>query len=217
MRIESFHRTFKHDYANGKAMSRIDKCLFMLVRYVRDKIIIGMLIKEERGKVSYTISTIRDRHKTSLSINSSENVIKVTETSWSIKSQSLENTFYSVELVETPCYKVDPIKKCKMICNPCKICIHTYTCSCIDNSIHCVVCKHIHTVVNFTACSTPVLLLNTEIEIEAGPSEINTKFDFHVNQHQTLVEIKSNESKLVHKIQYMSGLIKTKDLDMNLA
>jgi hypothetical protein len=50
MRIESFHRTFKHDYANGKAMSRIDKCLFMLVRYVRDKIIIGMLIKEKKGK-----------------------------------------------------------------------------------------------------------------------------------------------------------------------
>jgi hypothetical protein len=102
-----------------------------------------------------------------------------------------------------------------MICNPCKICIHTYTCSCIDNSIHCVICKHIHTVVNFTACSTPALELNTEIEIEAGPSEVNTKFDTHINQHQTLVEIKLNESKLVHKIQYMLALIKTTDFDMN--
>lgn len=33
---------------------------------------------------------------------------------------------------------------CKLICTDCLICIHNFTCSCIDSSIKYNICKHIH-------------------------------------------------------------------------
>jgi len=33
---------------------------------------------------------------------------------------------------------------CAMVCSACKICIHTFKCSCLDYSIKSIICKHIH-------------------------------------------------------------------------
>ena len=33
---------------------------------------------------------------------------------------------------------------CALICSDCGICIHMYTCTCLDATLHCTICKHVH-------------------------------------------------------------------------
>ena len=42
-------------------------------------------------------------------------------------------------------------EKCNLLCSYCKICIHTYSCTCIDAQIKMNMCKHIHAVQRCTA------------------------------------------------------------------
>lgn len=46
---------------------------------------------------------------------------------------------YIVEKLQSSC-------TCKIMCNECGVCIHRYTCTCLDCSIKWNMCKHIHLV-----------------------------------------------------------------------
>ena len=44
---------------------------------------------------------------------------------------------YTVERIQDTC-------SCKICCGTCKACVHMYSCTCLDASLHTTVCKHIH-------------------------------------------------------------------------
>ena len=57
MYVEAFHRTLKYTYLKGKVNKRMDKCLYMLLKFARDK---GFerLVKLEKGKLTGWIKVI---------------------------------------------------------------------------------------------------------------------------------------------------------------
>ncbi|GFX84164.1 uncharacterized protein TNCV_927751 [Trichonephila clavipes] len=83
MHIESMHRTIKHVYPQGKKVKRLDKALFSLMKFVRDRVF-DRLISLEKGKVSSKISQLRKRHKVGRSLTSL--CIENNEDEWSVSS-----------------------------------------------------------------------------------------------------------------------------------
>ena len=68
---------------------------------------------------------------------SQQHVTEVSENIWKVTSQHQDDVFYTVHRLLTSC-------ECKLSCRRCNVCVHQYTCSCLDATIHATVCKHIH-------------------------------------------------------------------------
>ncbi|GFS72853.1 uncharacterized protein NPIL_603981 [Nephila pilipes] len=58
MHIESMHRTIKYVYLQGKKVKRLDRALFYLMKFVRDRVF-DRLICLEKGKISSKIAQLR--------------------------------------------------------------------------------------------------------------------------------------------------------------
>ena len=134
MALESFHRVLKTCYLQRKRNRRVDHLLAALLKIARDKAFEAWG-KWEKGKRTSKIKDISKRHKESLQIDASI-ASKVANNEWSFPSSST-NAVYSV-LKEEAC------NNCKMKCTSCSVCIHEYSCTCPDFSVHSVPCKHIH-------------------------------------------------------------------------
>jgi len=134
MHIERMHRTLKHIYLQGKKVKRLDKSLYALMKFIRDRSI-DRLIVIHKGKITSKIKELRKRHKHSLEM-SHEMVLKATEDSWDIVSEK-HSEMYRVNRLKTFC-------DCQIQCQDCLSCIHCNTCSCTGNAIKWNMCKHIH-------------------------------------------------------------------------
>ena len=58
---------------------------------------------------------------------------------WMVQSQTDGSIEYTIRLINKTCY-------CKLSCTHCRACVHTYTCTCMDATLHATVCKHVHLV-----------------------------------------------------------------------
>ena len=67
------------------------------------------------------------------------NLTKRDDTSWIVPSETDPEANYVVKLVNDTC-------DCKLRCSICAVCIHTFSCTCMDSTIHATVCKHVHLV-----------------------------------------------------------------------
>ncbi|XP_050311306.1 uncharacterized protein LOC126746925 [Anthonomus grandis grandis] len=135
MHIENMHRSIKYIYLNGKINKRLDYAIYILMKFVRDKLF-NRLIVLNKGKVSSKLKELRIRHKTSETLNVSS--VIVNKNGWVIPSSST-NDLYQIEERQIDC-------NCKLVCSQCQNkYIHRYTCSCLDSSIKWNMCKHIYT------------------------------------------------------------------------
>lgn len=147
MYMESFHRTLKYVYMKGRINKRIDNLIHVLMKVSRDKAF-ERLCKLEKGKISGRLSTIRKRHRESEKM-SFQSVTQNSNTEWSVQSASGKQE-YTV-LLENPRCPVE----CHLVCTQCAVCIHIYSCTCMDYIINHTMCKHIHLVSsNRTGMST---------------------------------------------------------------
>lgn len=138
MSIERMHQTIKYLYLNGKQVKRLDKAINTLMKFIKDKLF-DRLIVLNKGKVTSKIRELRKRHKTSKIMDI--NAIVPSEIGWEIPSSS-RNEVYIVQTSKLDC-------DCELICTSCKACLHSYSCTCLDNSIKWNMCKHIHLVCDF--------------------------------------------------------------------
>ena len=139
MSVESFHRLLKVVYLESKHNRRIDHLLSVLLRIARDKLF-ERIIKSEKGKVTHRIGEINRRHRRALDLL--QGTVTLEEESvcrWHISSSSQDSKMYLVKRNLHDC-------NCKVRCSACDVCVHMYTCSCVDNAIHNTACKHIHIV-----------------------------------------------------------------------
>ncbi|KAE9530123.1 hypothetical protein AGLY_011585 [Aphis glycines] len=134
--IERMHRTLKHIYLEGKKVKRLDKSLYALLKFLRDKSI-DRLIVLHKGKITSKIKELRKRHKNSLKM-SINNALKDGEGYWNVMASGL-NDMYTVNKLKDSC-------DCQIICDECKTCIHCFSCTCSDSAIKWNFCKHIHLV-----------------------------------------------------------------------
>lgn len=136
MHLEGFYSVIKHLHVKWEAEKSIDKSINSIMRFINQKLFDRLLVLE-KGKITYKLRNLRQRHKTSLTI-SLENVILSSDDSWSVLSSS-SSEMYNVQRDDTNC-------SCSLICQHCKACIHNFKCTCIDSSIRWNMCKHIHLV-----------------------------------------------------------------------
>lgn len=133
MHIERMHHTLKYIYLNGKNVKRLDKAIFALMSFIKDKLF-DRLIVLTKGKLTSKLKDIRRRHVSSLSIK--DNMILKEESGWTVASSN-GNEMYFVQENNVQC-------PCKLKCQKCDTCIHKYTCTCVDSTIKWNMCKHIH-------------------------------------------------------------------------
>ena len=137
MALEAFHRVLKVCYMEKKQNRRIDFLLHLLLKISRDKVF-ERFIKTQKGKSSHRICEISKRHRNAEKLIPSE-ILSIGDGIWTVKSASSQQTYYSVEKKLEVC-------SCKLRCKDCNVCIHQYSCTCMDFLIHSTICKHIHLV-----------------------------------------------------------------------
>lgn len=142
MHLEAMHKTVKYCYLDGKKPKRMDKTIEALMNLVRDKLF-SRLIKLMKNTPPCKVREIDKSHKKSLEISTDE--IEKRDEKWLVES-SKKKHFYEIEKISEPCPQAIKKSLCPLTCTKCKICIHTFKCSCIDNSIKYNICKHIHAV-----------------------------------------------------------------------
>jgi hypothetical protein len=135
MHLERMHRTIKHIYLDGKFVKRFDKAISALMKFVRGKLFERLIIIHS-GKLTSKLRDLRQRHKTSLSLNL-DSVIR-TDMGWQVASNS-SNEMYLIEEIKESC-------TCQLVCDECNSCLHRYSCTCLDSSVKWNMCKHIHLV-----------------------------------------------------------------------
>ncbi|GFT69874.1 transposon Ty3-G Gag-Pol polyprotein [Trichonephila clavipes] len=134
--LESFHKDFKYNYLSGKVNKRLDFCIYKLMEFVKDK---GCkrIIKLERGKITSKKKSIELKHIKSVNLDAS--LIQKESNNSSIVKGSTSD--HNVEIAESEC-----AVKCHLRCSKCSIYIHEIKCSCLENVLNGLICKHAHLV-----------------------------------------------------------------------
>ena len=140
MFVESFHRLLKVVYLKHKQNRRVDYLLDVLMRINRD-VSFNLLRKEEVGKRSHRLCEINKRHANAEKMmrEGEMDVQKEGSNIWKVKSKS-QYCYYEVVKNVVEC-------SCPLRCMACKLCIHSFNCSCLDATLHNTICKHIHLLV----------------------------------------------------------------------
>ena len=121
----------------GRINKRVDNLLYILMKISRDKAF-DRLCKLQKGKISGRLTTIRKRRWESSYQTLSYQSISKDGKEWNVKSADGRQE-YSVVCEHDACQQ-----KCQIVCNYCQVCIHMYTCTCMDFLIYHTICKRIH-------------------------------------------------------------------------
>ena len=134
----SFHRLLKYVYMRGRINKRVDKLLHILMKVARDK---GFerLCKLEKGKFSVRLSLIRKGHFESTRL-SATSVTQINSSQWMVTSSNSTRQYTIYGDMKVCCINFH------LQCNMCNICVHSFSCNCMDSLINHIICKHIHLV-----------------------------------------------------------------------
>ena len=139
MFCEAFYRVFKYTYLKGKSNKRVNKCLVNLIKFNSDKTF-DRIKKLAKGKLTEKLSMIQATHRNSLNLDFGS-VTQREENSWICESEDGKRN-YAFILNSERCDD----RHCSLKCSSCNICVHTYTCSCLDFLLYSTICKHVHLV-----------------------------------------------------------------------
>lgn len=134
MHLESMHKTIKYHYINGCKVGRLDRSIIIITRYTRDKKV-DRMVKLTKGNNTSRLQEIKRRYNISIFLNIIVNQDNVNN--WNVESEHTERQLYNIK-------KVSDDVCCVMICSTCKLCIHTFQCTCPDYQIKSMICKHVY-------------------------------------------------------------------------
>lgn len=167
MFLESMNKKIKYCYMEGKKNRRVDKCIGYLMRFSRD-MMFDRIIREAKNVPTYRMQKIAHSHHRSQEITD-DMVKNFEENAWLVQSSSVGRGPYTVAVnVSCQC------KNCPLSCPECHVCVHKFTCSCIDHQIKGNLCKHIH------AC---MRVLNQDDYInKVEEDKVTSAFELHTEQ-----------------------------------
>ncbi|XP_072177201.1 uncharacterized protein [Diadema setosum] len=139
MYVEAFHHSLKYIYMKGFANRRVDKCVSLLMEFVKDKTF-DRLVKLQKGKKSRRVNDIDSRHRLSLKLRG-EDVKEVEVNRWEVRSTDGKRV-YTVDRKPKSCQG-----SCHLDCKQCRVCVHEFSCTCLDGVVRGTLCKHVHLVV----------------------------------------------------------------------
>lgn len=198
MYLESFHKTLKHIYLEGKKVKRLDKTINAVMKFTRDSIFQRM-IKIFKNVPSEKVQKVRRSHTVSMAIKLDQIQILNNDEGYLILSQSNPSLQHHIVKVGETC------NSSWLKCIKCNICVHTFHCSCMDNLIKMNICKHIH------ACAREIY--NSFDDEENLNMETNfTEQENVVTMAQTSVQFKAicdnneditSQAKLILGFEYL--------------
>ncbi|XP_054716359.1 LOW QUALITY PROTEIN: uncharacterized protein LOC129225862 [Uloborus diversus] len=189
MVLESMHRVIKHCYMIGNVCHRLDRCIFLLQKLVQDKSFnrFNNLIK---GVNTRKCRDIMKKHKECLKLSKEKityNVESELDSDFNVEYQ----ISYNVTKEDNDC------NNCAMTCRLCKICAHSYSCTCMDNVIHLNICKHIHAVHQFFSGSESNVINQPTTSVMADIMESQSFQDY---SNAKLIKTDCIKLKLEHAI-----------------
>ncbi|VEN58512.1 unnamed protein product [Callosobruchus maculatus] len=202
MYLEAMHRTLKYIYFDGKKNKRLDTCINSLMKLLRD-ITFRKLKRNVKGSSSYRMKLIRQSHIKSSSINI-EDILKINDFTWNIKS-STTNEIYVINKVAQACVNSKgEDSNCQLFCSNCKVCVHIFSCTCLDFFIKYNMCKHIHAIAKHSKIRS----------VNAVQTAIASTSDF-IKECFTSKQLegKHNNEELKTKLNLLNELVTEKYLD----
>ena len=162
MHIESFHRLLKVVYLEGKQNRRLARLLSVILKISRNKAF-ERFTKLHKGKNSHRMREMNKRHKSAEELMLlGMQPMQQSATQWAVKSLSMDDMNYTIhKCSHDTC-------ECRIICKSCQLCVHMYSCSCVDYALHFTACKHIH-LVHMVVCNTTL----SHVGLNSQVSEIN--------------------------------------------
>ena len=142
MFCESWHKHFKYKYLKGKINRRVDECLLALVKCSRD-MVFKRINKMKKGKISNRIKRINTSHNASCKMPFTKIKGYDSQDQWLVESED-GTRIYQVKAVPS-----EGPHDCRLNCFECNVCIHQYSCQCVDHLLYTNICKHIHLLCRF--------------------------------------------------------------------
>ena len=206
MYVEAFHRVLKYVYLHGRVNRRLDTLVFTLLKFARDKAF-DRLIKLSKGKAGINrLRMIHERHQTS-SLMSPDCIENIGEDLWQIKSNNGKDI--SIYKVQRKNRTVVPC--CTIACNQCHICIHQFSCTCLDFVVRTTICKHIHLV-----AATYAVHISQQDLVEQDPQLIQTEEPPRKDvDWETVVDSLGNDS-IQHDVETVRGKCQDYLIDVSL-
>ena len=143
MHLEALHRVLKHVHMNGRKVKRMDSCIHALLRLMRSKLH-DRLLKVHKGKWTRHIMGIRNRHRKGIACDPALVTTVAADTAYAVKSPRTDDV-YLVEQNDTVPHAT---ATCQLRCQACNVCVHTFSCNCMDAGLRSTICKHVHLVVS---------------------------------------------------------------------
>ncbi|XP_063217057.1 uncharacterized protein LOC134527942 [Bacillus rossius redtenbacheri] len=133
--VKNIHEIIEYFNLNCET-GHLDKGLRIVLKYVHDKMLEKKIKDIERKRVRL-ISDIKKHHSIAAASNFSVDGDDDDNKTWIVKS---DLNWYRVEKkMQTSC--------CTLKCDICDICLHEYSCTCVDFFVNSCICRHIHYVV----------------------------------------------------------------------
>ncbi|XP_035212514.1 uncharacterized protein LOC118186517 isoform X1 [Stegodyphus dumicola] len=134
--FEAFHEIIRCIYVDGKKNHRLDNYLKALLKLTRDKLFDrrSISLKKKPTQIKHDMQESHAKGR----LIAKNKVTYVSEGSYRVASEHQLNYSYIVTKEN-----VDHLT-CDLTCTACKICIHMYSCTCIDYLVKFTICKHIH-------------------------------------------------------------------------
>jgi len=141
MHLEAMHRVLKHVHLNGRKVKRLDKSIEALMQFMRAKLS-DRLLKLYKGKWTRHVGGIRKRHQASGHIQA--DACMCIEDNLVYMVQGSKGEMYAVRQAQSVPHQD---RVCQLSCTDCNVCVHTFSCTCMDSALRNTICKHVHAVV----------------------------------------------------------------------
>lgn len=132
--LEKMHRNIKYLYLKGKNLRRIDDAINNIILFFKTRIFDSLKLMEKENALSINKNTEK-LHEITFGMEKNVSSVMKTGDEWVISCY--DSSSYKVQKVKDDCF-------CKTKCPLCNICIHSSSCSCVENSIYWNVCSHMH-------------------------------------------------------------------------
>lgn len=136
--LENLYRKIKRIYLNENH-PRVEKAVKSFYELIRDTMLgpAEFSIENPEGRIQHILNNHLMIESSSLSDIEQEESIS---NAWFVPSTENQNLKYKVERLQEVCDQ----ESCIFRCIECQMCLHTYRCSCLDNTICLNICEHIH-------------------------------------------------------------------------
>ena len=168
------------------------------MKIARDKAF-QRLQKLEKGKHTHRLGEINRRHKASLQMTSEIQEYHQSDSNmgWQVHSQQQQGILYTIRKLTDQC-------DCKMRCSSCGICIHMYSCTCMDATIHTTICKHIHYIHMSITITMPSHTMDAGSTSTCDDNAVNAEYFSRI--------LSSGSSTHQTKLQLHSGIYRLQEL-----